>query len=302
MKKYLRRGGIWVVLGFLMSTQVIACDICSFNLGLNPNFNRNQLGFRYRYRSFFGHHSHEGGGSGHASMDQEISQSAEFFVRWYPNPKWQLLAVLPVTYNTGFNHKTLAKQVFGVSDPVFAAYRQVFQRIPDENRKVGQRMFAGGGISVPLGTRKVAGEFDAQFSTGSGAWAVQAGAMYIASLGRITIGLDGLSRYAFSNPWEYQYGWRNTVNAQVFYRIQANDKLAILPTVGLAGEIASRDAFTGNLVADTGAKVATGTAGVEVYAGKLSISLQGQYPIIQAVNGEQARRSLGINGGIFWSL
>lgn len=282
-----------------------ACDVCGFSLGLNPNYNRNQLGFRYRYRSYLGSHSHgeTEAGHTHVGMDKEVSQVGELFARYYPNPRWQLLAVVPATYNRGLNHGVLAKEVLGLSDPTVAAYRQLWQHVP-EAEGWSDRFFAGLGVGIPLGRKLVeAGQFDAQFSPGSGAWALQAGAMWIASRGRVTVGVDGLSRYGFENAYDYQLGWRNTLNATAFYRLDlAQSKVSLLPNLGGALEWAGYDQMGAGINEDSGGLAVLASAGAECYWGRFSLTTQAQLPMLQDLNGHQARQGLRLNGGVFWSF
>jgi hypothetical protein len=236
-------------------------------------------------------------------MDKEVSQVGELFLRYYPNPRWQLLAVVPGTVNLGYNHGNLAKQVAGLSDPTLAAYRQLWQHIP-ESAKWGDRFFAGAGVGIPIGRKLEAdGQYDAQFSPGSGAWAFQAGAMWIVSHERLTIGVDALSRYSFTNGYDYQLGWRNTVNATAFYRLDlAKSKVALLPNIGTSLERAEKDYLGGAPNRDSGGTALFATAGTECYWGRLSFSAQAMLPMIQALEGNQAQHGMRLNGGIFWSF
>lgn len=304
--KMIMRAAALLLLAWALATQAYACDVCgSFSLGLNPNYNRNQVGFRYRYRSYLGHHSHGTGDTGlsHGDMDKEVTQTGELFLRLYPNPKWQLLAVVPVAYNAGYNHHALAKDALGLGDPSVFAYRQLWQHKPAEDNGWGNRMFAGGGLTMPLGRKLVTdGDFDPTFSPGSGAWALQAGAMWIVTKGKLTLGLDATSRYSLANSFGYQYGWRNSANANAFYRIDLGEKVSLLPNLGLATEVDSYDWDGGLRNDDSGGWLALGSGGVDVYAGRFSMSMQAQHAVAKVLNGSQAQPAMRLNGGLFYSF
>ena len=140
----------------VLSLSAYACDLCNLYLGLNPQYNRNQVGLRMRLRTAAGLHSHAHVENGfthvHAAMVYDTYLSTEVFARIYLRPKWVMNISAPFVLNAQRDVQGNTKALQGLGDIPLLMQRQVFNFPSKDSTHIGQRLFAGLGLKVPLGT------------------------------------------------------------------------------------------------------------------------------------------------------
>jgi hypothetical protein len=286
----------------LWATPLLACDLCGYYTGLNPNFNQNQVGLRYRYRGFSGSHTHTTDGQHHV-VDRETFETVELWMRWCPKPKIRLQALLPLAVNSGYYNNAVANRETGLGDASVLAYFQLWQHLAEDAKGARHRLFLGGGLGLPTGRFKPdAGDpYHAMAMPGSGAFSGIGGINYILRKNNWGFSADYNYRINTTNSLGYHFADRQNVNANVYYQI-GKEKVTVLPFAGSYAEFARTDRNNRKYEGDTGGFAWFGNAGVEAYFGGLSLSMTAQYPALQILNGHQGTNKLRLMSGIYYSF
>jgi hypothetical protein len=297
MKKIL----LWVAAMIIMASPSWACDLCGYNVGLNPNFNQNQIGLRFRYRDFVGHHTHSAG-QVHGA-DREVYTTAELWARWCPHPKLRIQMLLPVAQNIAYIHEEVDARVTGMGDASVLAYYQLFQKVDTSMHGWQHRLFVGAGLAAPTGKWRpqVISEYEPMIMPGTGAWSGMAALSYMLRKGNWGLGLDYNFRASTVNALSYHFADRNNFSANLYYQWKRKG-FALLPFVGAYAEYARKDQDHTVRQRNTGGIAAFGSAGFEVYLNRFSLNLTAQLPLIQALNGQQGQNKPRLNGGVFYSF
>jgi hypothetical protein len=297
MKKIL----LTAVVAIATTASVWACDLCGYSVGLNPNFNQNQIGLRFRYRDFVGHHTHSDGQTHGA--DRETYLTTELWARWCPHPKLRIQVLLPFAQNTAYNDGEIDQRIRGVGDASALAYYQVVQRVDSNPSGWQHRLFVGGGLGMPSGKwrPKVVTEYEPLLMPGTGAWSGMAALSYMLRKGHWGLGLDYNYRISTANALGYRFADRHNFSANLYYQWKSGD-FALLPFAGMYAEYARKDQTDAVRAHNTGGIAAFGSVGMEVYLGRFSVNLTAQLPLVQSLNGQQGQNHPRFNGGLFYSF
>lgn len=301
MKRQYLRGVLTLAL-LICASQLFACDLCGYAVGLNPNFNQNQIGLRYRYRSFAGAHSHLAEGHAH-SADLENFNTFELTGRWCLTDKWRIQAFVPYNINRSFAHDAISSEEMGLGDITALGMYQLWQRADTGSNKVGHRLFAGLGLGLPTGRFRVhsIADYSPLSMPGTGAWSGLVVANYLARYKNWGMGVDVSYRYLTKNAFEYHMAARTNANLNVFYQLRKK-QFSLLPFVGGYVEQAGEDQFGGVSEVNTGGLAIFANAGTEVYLGRFSLNMQAQIPLIQNLNGSQGMNKTRYTIGLFYSF
>lgn len=300
--KYLR--SLLLIMVILGSQQLFGCDMCGYSVGLNPNYNQNQIGLRYRYRSFLGQHSHSGMGANHAEgSNLENFNTLELSGRWCIGEKWRLQGLMPYVINKSYADDKISEEHFGLGDITLTMMREIWQRADTGSNKFGHRLFAGIGISAPTGGFRVhaIADYVPLSMPGTGAWSGLVLVNYLIRHKNWGLGIDASYRMLSNNPFHYQMAARTNANANLFYQF-SKGQISVLPFVGTYLETAGMDKFDSVLQENTGGLATFGNLGFEFYAGNFSLNVQGQIPVIQKLNGSQGQNRTRWTTGIFYSF
>ncbi|HEX2899597.1 MAG TPA: hypothetical protein VHS96_07760 [Bacteroidia bacterium] len=302
MRFQFKTAGIAALL-LLSAHLALACDLCSYSVGLNPNFNQNQVGLRYRYRNFIGQHSHNDGHSHVHSPDRESFETFELWGRWCPSPKWRIQAILPYARNTAYSQDSILDQMHGLGDASVMALFQLLQKGDMDDDGLRQRLFAGLGGMAPTGKAKpeAGSAYDAMRQPGSGAWGLMPALSYLLRKGNWGLGADYNLRLTTTNYRDYRFSTRHNLNANLFYQLKKKE-FSLLPFVGGYAEHARADQWMRLRQADTGGFATFGNAGFEAYWGGFSGTLMVQIPVVQVLNGNQGKNAPRITTGLYYSF
>lgn len=304
MKRFKKLGVMALML--LLAGNGWACDLCSYSVGLNPNYNQNQVGLRFRHRNFVGRHSHATDGHGHthgASPDQEMFQAFELWGRWCPSPKWRIQMLLPYGVNTSYSQGDRLDRMVGLGDASVLAYYQVFQKGAMEDTGLRQRLFVGIGGVFPTGKHLPnAGQaYDPLQLPGTGAWGLMPAISYLLRKGNWGLGLDYNYRATTTNIRQYHFSDRHNFNANLFYQLRKKN-FSFLPFVGSYAEFARTDQDHGVRQINTGGLAVFANTGFEAYLGGFSVTFMPQLPLLQLLNGDQGKNAPRFMTGVFYSF
>lgn len=275
-----------------MSLSAMSCDLCNLYLGLNPQYNNNQVGVRFRFRQAAGLHSHEHTGSStvphtHTSMyvtDRYLS--TEVYARVYLNPKWVVFATLPYAVNSQAMEGSETSVLTGLGDMPLLVQRQLFNRPRTDSSAFGQRMFIGAGVKLPTGRFDLDANDDPHIQPGTGSWDGLIAASYLAQWKKWGLATDLNFRISTANKYDYRFANRMNGTLSLFYGLQSG-KWTFMPSLGGYLEAGGRDLSDHVFLQSSGGWSAFATGGLEVYRGRCNWVANAQLPVVQGLNGQQ---------------
>ncbi len=282
----------------------INCDLCGCYLGPDPNYNFNTAGIRYKQRVFNEPSSSqlsdpETDHSGHTHEGEEIYNTYELWGRYYVSPKFQLVAVIPLSYNN-----IAGKSYTGAGDMQIHAKHQIFNTEVDGSTKFRNRLFLGGGLKLPTGVfneKDDSGEVVPHFQPGTGSFDFLLLGSYFAKTSSFGFVFDAAYKINTSNKNEYRFGNQLNLNGVFSYDIVA-DVLTIIPYAGIYYEYAPEDVSNSVEDPNSGGSALFGNFGLDVTFGLLAFKFNYQPPFTQSLNGNQPLNDYRLIAGIGYSF
>ncbi|MEO8665720.1 MAG: hypothetical protein ABI462_09510 [Ignavibacteria bacterium] len=283
------------------------CDLCGCYMGLDPNFALNQVGIRFSSIKFFTEGQpettdpaldHPGDGT---QSSTEYYNDLEFYLRYYVTPKFRVLFSLPFGSN-----EIDGKKLNGVGDAKLLAQYQVYNSEITGKTVLWQRLFLGGGFSLPTGIynkQLTFGVTEPHFQPGTGSFDLIMTALHLAKLEKVGLGWRNDIVYTINgkNKNEYSFGNRFNWNSTFFYELPASE-LTILPHAGIYFESAKQDQQNGLPAEGSGGDVWFGTGGMDFYYKDFSLDFNYQFPIHEKFIGEQAGNDYRIYAGLGYAF
>lgn len=280
---------IFILCFLIPAIQTYACDICGCGVGSNylgilPEFNRNIIGFRYRYN---GLQTHISGGTVTYLTTDEIYRSAEVWGGFNISRKFRLMAVLPYHF---IEKKSQGQAVTknGLGDMSVTGFYQLLNKRQtiSGNRLLVQSLWLGGGVKLPSGKYnpqdKTPGADNANlFQLGTGSIDVTANAMYDLRLQDAGISTTLQYKMNTRNSYDYRYGNKWNLSAQLYYKFRLGEGISLAPNIGIQYENAKKD-MDGKYETDaSGGYLLAGTAGAELVWNRLAVGTSWNSPLNQ---------------------
>lgn len=208
---------ILCVLMLLNNQSSTACNVCSStsmgnSIGILPQFKSHFIGVRETYRRYESTHP-ASILNPVANSSKETYYNTELWGRWYPMPKLQVFAFLPINKFNKVSNQT-STSISGVGDASLLLNYLLYKTKDSSERKLKQALFVGSGIKLATG-RYNANEFaNYQLGTGSNDWLLNASY----TLRYQAFGLMSEMNYKYngSNQYHYQFGHKSSLNERVF--------------------------------------------------------------------------------------
>lgn len=284
------------------------CDLCGCYMGLEPNFDKNQIGLRYYTFKFYtpGHTEtseeqlldHPGHGTKEST---EYYNNVELYGRIYLSPKTRIIFGIPFSFNDIDN-----KALNGVGDLRVLAQYNVYNTDMSGMTNFWQRVFLGGGMKFPTGVynkQLIYGVVEPHFQPGTGSLDFLFTGLYIAKLEKIGLGWRNDIVYTLNTTNKNDYKFANRFNwASTFSYDIVTSTLNILPKAGIYLETASPDQLNGADAEGSGGTVWMATMGVDITYKMLSMDFDYQLPMIQNFIGEQAENDYRFFIGMGYSF
>lgn len=283
-----------IIILLVTFTSANACDFCNYYVGLNPGYNKNTVGIRSNYRTashmITGNPTlkimHGDDDHGSSSADEEMTASFlsfDLFARFYPISKLQLLASLPYQLNTiSFMDKEESRN--SISDLTLMAMYQVANTMAMDSNKVRHRVFAGAGVKLPTGKSSGTSDVNIPMShhlnTGTGSTDFLFAASYIGKFKKFGWNTDVSFKLNGESKNNYRYGNTFNVTPRIFYETGLKT-LKIFPHIGAAYEFGNNDYYEDFKQQETGGTVYWGSAGVDVYFSRFSVTTDVRIPVHQ---------------------
>ena len=309
----------------LLPSFVFACDFCNCYLGLNPQYKKNSIGFRYHFQSY----------SGTEMSPAELSEMGlgkkdffenrneyELHAQYYPVQKLQLIASLPYVYNhdgmsnrakaaLGITHHDMhhedmkAENVYeGIGDLTLLASYQVFNIVSTDSAGFSHRLLAGPGLRVPTGKLSAnemteAHEFTHQ--PGMGSWNPMAGLTYLTRYKKVGTMLNANYLFGTRNKYSFVPGNKLNVNLTAYYELNWK-RSQLYPSAGIYWEYAANDIFKKEKVSNSGGSMTYLHVGANWYYRKFALEAAVQLPVQTKVNGYQAENNMRLITGVSFTL
>jgi len=291
----------------------IGCDLCGCYMGLDPNFDMNQIGIRltsYKF-SMSGHSSsasssnpnelqldHAGHGE---SASTEYYNDVELYFRYYITPKLRLFFSIPFSSND-----IDGKKLNGVGDAKFISQYQLYATSIDGRTNFWQRVFIGGGFKLPTGVYNKTltyGVLDPHFQPGTGSFDFLLNGLYMAKLEKTGLGWRNDIIYTLNttNSNGYRFANRFNLTSTFTFDVMAND-WTFLPHAGIYLETTGADTQDGKTAPDTGGNAFFGTGGLDIYYDVFSFDFNIKYVLSENLNGQQPSNDFRLFLGLGYSF
>lgn len=278
------------------SSSVYACDACGCGVGnsyfgILPQFHRNFVGLRYRYRSFNSRSPILGSPIENPtySTSNEQYQTVETWGRFYPARRVQVFAFLPYSFSHRVEDGVVADQQ-GLGDVTVLANYNVFNTSDSIYQPVMHSLLVGGGLKLPTGSFRETEngqKVNPNFQLGTGSLDFMVNAIYTVRYGRLGLNTDFTYKRNTTNRNDYRFGNRYNTAAYLFY-VQKIKKLTLMPSAGIYYEHADRDVRRHIYQNGTGGYAAFRTVGLDAYFKSVAIGANYQHPFAQSVADTQA--------------
>ncbi len=282
-----------IALGLLitMSVSAIACDICGSGaggsyLGILPEFRKRFIGFRYQQNGLTSHLGQNG--STTYLTARENYRVMELWGAANMGKKFRLAAFIPVNFMERSSQQEKSSRQ-GLGDVTAIGYYQLLnsKHTTREHQLLIQSLWIGGGLKVPAGKynpeeKNLQQSSQNSFQLGTGSIDFSIHTMYDIRLQDAGINTNMSYKVNTPNKYDYKYGNKFTLNVLGYYKFRIGKVLTIAPNSGVLFESAKKDSKTSDIyVWETGGRSLTGTVGMEVNAGKISIGSNFQTPLSQ---------------------
>ncbi|MBK8550536.1 MAG: hypothetical protein IPL53_05520 [Ignavibacteria bacterium] len=283
------------------------CDLCGCYMGLEPNFDKNQIGLRYYTFKFFNeaapadnnplldHDPQQGESS------DEYYNNVELYGRIYLSLKTRLIFGIPFSFNEIDN-----KALNGVGDLRVLAQYNVYNTSMTGMTNFWQRIFLGGGMKFPTGVynkQLTFGITEPHFQPGTGSLDFLFTGLYIAKLEKVGLGWRNDVVYTLNTTNKNDYKFANRFNwASTFSYDIITSSVNILPKAGIYLETASPDQLNGADAEGSGGTVWMGTMGIDLTYKMLSLDFDYQLPISQNFIGVQPQNDYRFFVGMGYSF
>lgn len=206
----------------------------------------------------------------------------DFRGRLYLHPRWLLSGQLPYRIHQRMDADGL-QQRSGVGDAQLLLHRVLWRTMPEDSARWQHLLQVGLGAKAPTGAYSPPSELGlpAHFNLGTGAWDALGQLLYQTRVDQWGLAAQAAFRWRGTHGSGYRFG--DVLNGQVqLFRVLQRGRTRLTPRVGMAAEQLGRDVQGQFFQEGTGGVGAFGLMGIDLYWRKrLSISLQGQLPLVQ---------------------
>ncbi|HMU47504.1 MAG TPA: transporter [Chitinophagaceae bacterium] len=267
-----------------------ACDICGCGignsyLGILPDFRNHIFGLRYRYNSMLTHVGLNGNNT--YLTTKEIYNTAEVWGGWNLGTRFRIIGIIPYSYNQRSNQGITNKKN-GLGDISLSGFYKLFssQKTTGKNKLFTQSLWLGGGIKLATGKynpkdKSSTSENLNLFQLGSGSTDFSISGMYDVRVQNAGLNLSSSYKINTENKYDYQYGNKFNLSAQVYYKFNIKNKVTVAPNAGIQYEKSQKDFDSGFEVSASGGNLSLTTIGVEVSFKKVAIGANFQTSLSQ---------------------
>jgi hypothetical protein len=262
------------------SNQTLACNTCgcgvsNYHYGILPQYQRNFVGLRYRYRSFDSRLD----GSHRAPYSYETFQSTELWGRFYPSERVQLFAFIPYNFNAR-KEGEVTTVLRGPGDAVISVNYNILNTYDSSTSNWKHNILVGGGIKLPTG------KFDAMhdgatinqnFQLGTGSVDFLLNLIYTLRYKGAGLNAEFTYNYNTTNRDEYRFGNTTRAGLMAFF-VPITGAVTIMPNVGASVETFKDNSQFDQPFPDSGGWALLYNVGVEVYVKRFAFGVLYNHP------------------------
>ncbi len=280
----------------LFSIDTQACSICGCASGANyngilPQYRKNIIALRYRYRGF--DQSYKDINGNYLNSTYSYS-SYELWGRIYLKDRIQFFFTLPYSVNTLDNNTDGKSTLSGINDLSLQINYNLINTTFDTSRvhTVQHNLLIGGGVKLPTGKYQQRNKndqlFAPNFQVGSGAYSYLASVIYNLRYRKVGINADVNYIYNTENELKYAFGNQLTASLGVFAWLQKGE-FSFLPNTGVFYEKLDRDIDNGYYNPLSGGYALNYNLGTDVYYKNLFLGMTFQAPVVQEIGSDQIK-------------
>ncbi len=260
------------------------CDICGCSSGANtfgllPLVQRSFIGVRW-YEQIYRTTAH-----GSAPNSREFFHTVEFWGRWMPHPRWQMLGLIPFQYHSRRFDDGYEQRLHSLGDASLLVQFALVDPRRQALRRWQHAFQLGLGLKMPTGATQIRDPLRPKeplpvaLQPGSGSADALFSGLYAIQRGRWGASADGIFRVTGTNSNGYRLGPRWNSAVRVFH-IAGSGTVRWIPYLGTQLDHRAADKAAGEHQPETGGWAALGFAGVEVFTQGFSLGLSGSLPIV----------------------
>lgn len=287
---------------FVITTVIsFACDICgsassAFSVGMLPTSKHHFIGLRSTVRWFESQPAPDG--HGYRGISSQLFTSSELFGRYKLGKRIQLQGFIPYVINQKTD--SVVTTIHGLGDVVVMGNFVFIDNMDSTSKKIRHSGTVGIGVKAPTGKFFKLGFEEINMLPGTGAVDLMANVNYSVQFNKIGLQNETGFTYKTTNKYKYRFGNALSVTQLVYYRVDLNNGLKIIPQLGLNYLHNWKDMKNGILSEDTfnGGNLLNGQVSVFVIYKSWGVSLQVQIPLIQQLNRGYVSQKMMLRCGV----
>ncbi len=312
----------------LLSMEVLACDICSIYINLEPNDLKNSFGFNYRRRAFkhsISDNSLIANGNKHATgntvitsstQQQELFNSYDLWLNYFFYEKWQLNATMTFADNYYTENDSVIHNIAGPGDLTLMVKNILFNTKVTDSSNWARRFIVGGGLKLPIGKFNQSyvvapqssnkgtvlygspySELDPHLQAGSGSLDFIILTEYLVRYKKVGLHSNVSYRINSENSNQFRFANRLNVNSSAFY-IWNKKELTITPNIGIIYEYGEYDQLNDENFPNSGGEAMFMNNGIKLHYKKYALGLNYFEPVNQNLNDNQLQNNNRVTGDL----
>jgi hypothetical protein len=251
------------------------CGVSNYHYGIVPQFQKNFIGLRYRYRSYTSRldESHT------TAYSYETFQSAELWGRFYPFKRVQAFVFIP--YNMNWREEgTQVTHLEGLGDMVLSASYNLLNSYDSTASNFTQSLLVGAGVKFPTGAYRAIENgltVNQNFQLGTGSTDLLFNLIHTLRYKKTGINTEFTYNFNTTNQDEYRFGNTTKTGITGFYVLNVG-ALTMMPNAGASLETYEDNKQFGAAFEDTGGWAMLYTAGLEAYYRNIAMGFSYTHP------------------------
>ena len=272
---------------------VLACNVCgsasgaSYN-GILPQYRKNILALRHRYRSFDQYELQNDNTKLKSSYQY---QSVDLWGRIYLKKRVQFFFTVPYTVNTLASEQSETSTLKGIGDITLQVNYNLVNTSLDTSstHTIQHNVLIGGGVKLPTGKYQQRNRDDLMFApnfqAGTGAYSYTTSLIYTLRYRKVGFNADVNYIYNEANELAYAFGNQFTSSLTLFAWLKKGST-TFLPNTGVFYERMDRDINNGYYNKLSGGYALNYNAGMDVYFKKIFVGATFQTPLLQQIGSD----------------
>ena len=278
-----------IIISLLTVPDVLACNTCgcgvgNYHYGILPQFQKNFIGMRYRYRSYVSELE-----AGHlAPYSYERFQSTELWGRFYPMRKLQVFAFVPYNFNQRREGEKMT-YLSGLGDIVVSANYNLVNTYDSAATDWTHNLLVGAGAKLPTGQfRKIEDGLtvNQNFQLGTGSVDLLFNLIYTLRYKNLGLNAEFIYNYNTTNRDDYKFGNTSRSGLTAFF-IPRTGAVTVMPNAGVSLETFRDNQQFEQPFPDTGGWAMLYHAGIESYYKNVALGISYSHPGTQKLFNEK---------------